>query len=130
MNSNAKWTERNVVTPAPEWVPVANYREIVAIGCMDDADLAGEEGVTVQLRKATDGSGTNPANHGSAVTVLATGANDDIVAVAHAYSNALGATGGGVPYTHVSAVITAIGSPAATEAALGCVIRTGGRFNP
>ncbi len=128
MITNAKISERLQVSDAAAWVPVANYRQIMAVGVMVAADAT--EGVTIQLRKAVDASGTSPANHGSAVTALSTGANTTVYASTDVEANALGKTGGGVPYTHVSLTVSKAGSPAPAEVIYGFILRGDGRFNP
>jgi len=119
----AKLNEREVYSPAGNWVPVANYRQFVGVGVLENADST--ETVTVQLRKATDASGTNPANHGTAVVGTSSGADQDLVVSAQAYASELGKTGGGLAYTHVCALVTDTGSP---ENSYGIVIRGDGRF--
>jgi hypothetical protein len=109
---NAKLTERLAFSAPAEWVSMAEYRKVLAAASADAASPPVQ--VSVQLRKATDASGTNAANLGSAVT-------SGDVAVAEADVSDLGATVGGVLYTHVSATITN---------GNGVVIRGSGRFSP
>ena len=84
------------------WVSLAKYREYVVMARAGTASPTDD--VTIQLRKATDASGSNPANHGSAVTAAGfacTSVRDD----------ELGDFAAGTPYTHVSATITDEASP-------------------
>lgn len=127
MASNAQFKERLAFSAVGAWVPMAAYNRVGAVGLMDAADST--EGVTVQLRKATDAAGANAADLGTAVTVRSTATNTDVSAVAEATVDDLGAVGG-VQFTHVSASITkASGSPAPGEAVYGVVYRGGARFS-
>lgn len=84
------------------WVELSKYREYVALARSGTASPTDD--VTIQLRKATSSGGANAANHGSAVTgagFAATSVRDD----------ELGDFAAGVPFTHVSAVITDEASP-------------------
>jgi hypothetical protein len=121
MNTTAKLNERLAFSAPAEWVPMDAYRQVIAVGTIPAVSPPGD--VTVQLRKALDAGGTGPANLGTAVTA-------PTQAVAQAYASELGATEGGVPYTHVSAVITGPGSPIAETGDGDLVIRGDGRFNP
>lgn len=112
MNTKAKITERLTFSLATEWVPMALFDQVCAVGLA--AVTSPETSVSVQLRKATSAAGAGADDLGAAVVA-------DGKAVAHAYAEDLGAT-----FTHVSAVITS-GSP---ETAFGTVIRGAGRFNP
>lgn len=117
MQTHGKINERLTFSRATDWVPMAEFDQVCAVG--QAPATSPETSVSVQLRKATSAAGAAADNLGSAVVA-------DSQAVAHAYASDLGETGGGVPFTHVSAVITS-GSP---ETANGVVIRGGGRFNP
>jgi len=119
MINNAKLNEKLAFSLPSVWVAIALYNQVVAVGTIAVTSPPGE--VTVQLRKATNADGDNPANLGSAVA-----ANNQ--AIAQAFASDLGETVGGVPYTHVSATITPPGSP--PVAVDGVVIRGDGRFNP
>jgi len=119
MSTKAKLHERLAFSAPGAWVSMADYRQVVAYGAV--ADTSPDTDVTVQLRKATAASGSNATNFGTAVT-------GPTQAVAQGYASELGATAGGVPFTHVSATITGAGSPAADSS--GVVIRGDGRFNP
>ena len=118
MKTLAKLNERLAFSVATDWVPMETYRQVVGVGLAPVTSPATE--VTVQLRKATSSAGADAANLGSAVAA-------DDQAVAQAYASELGETAGGVPFTHVSAVITSDASP---DASFGTVIRGDGRFNP
>lgn len=119
MNTNAKLNERLVFSRPDEWVPMDIYRQVVATATIAATSPPGQ--VSVQLRKATDASGSNPADLGAVVTA-------DSQATAQAYASDLGVhAGSGLPFTHVSAVVTPPGSPPVDVAAL--VIRGDGRFN-
>lgn len=119
MNTNAKLNERLAVSRPDEWVPMDLHRQVVATAIIAATSPPGQ--VTVQLRKATDANGTNAANLGTAVT-----AEDQ--ATAQAYASDLGVhAGSGLPFTHVSAVVTPPGSPPVDVAAV--VIRGDGRYN-
>lgn len=117
MQTKAKLTERLTFSRPTDWVPIALFDQVCAVG--QAPATSPETSVSVQLRKATSAAGANAANLGSAVVA-------DSQAEAQAYAEDLGETGGGVPFTYVSAVITS-GSP---ETANGVVIRGAGRFNP
>lgn len=114
-------------TDSAAWVSMQDYRQVTGVGIMVDADDG--EGVTIQLRKATDASGTNAADLGDPVTVSSTAADVDVTAMASAYADELGQTAGGVDFTHVSATATAAGSPAPGETVTAFVIRSDGRFS-
>lgn len=119
MNTKAKLNERLAFSALAAWVAMEAYNQVVAVGQV--AETSPETDVTVQLRKATDASGSNAADLGTAVT-------SPTQAVAQAYASDLGETEDGTPYTHVSATVTGAGSPAADSS--GVVIRGDGRFNP
>lgn len=109
------------------WVAMEAYRQVTGVGILVDADDG--EGVTVQLRKATDASGTGAADLGSPVTVTSSATDVDVTAMASAYADELGETAGGVAFTHVSASVTKAGSPAPAETLTAFVIRSDGRFS-
>jgi hypothetical protein len=115
---NAKLHELLAFSAPTAWVPMANYRQVIA-ECRV-AVASPETDVTVQLRKATDDQGSDADDLGAAVT---TGTQ----AIAHAFASDLGKTSGGVPFTHVSAVITGAGSPLVESD--GVVVRGDGRFS-
>lgn len=119
MNTKAKLNERLVFSAPATWVSMADYRQVVAVGRV--AETSPTTDVTVQLRKATDASGSDAADLGTAVTTATQ-------AIAQAYASDLGKTAGGTPFTHVSATITGAGSPPASSS--GDVVRGDGRFNP
>lgn len=116
MITNAKLNERLTFSRAGDWVPMANFAQVCGVGLAPVASP--ESSVSVQLRKATSAAGANAADLGTAAT-------GDGQAVAQAYANELGETGG-VPFTHVQAIVTS-GSP---NVGYGTVIRGAGRFNP
>jgi hypothetical protein len=119
-----KLSELAVASPVGNWVSMENYRQVSAIGVLLDADSA--ETLTVQLRKATDASGTNAANFGTAVTVASGATDTDLSAIQTEWSQALGSFSAGVPFTHVSATISDVASP---EASFGVVLRSEPRFS-
>jgi len=119
-----KLSELAVATPVGNWVSMENYKQVSAVGVVLDADSA--EAVTVQLRKATDASGTNAANFGTAVVVTSGATDTDITAIHSEWAQALGSFSAGVPFTHVSASITTDASP---ETAFGVVLRSEPRFS-
>jgi len=119
MITNAKINERLAFSRADQWVSMQNYDQVAAVAIAPDASPETE--VTVQLRKATDASGSNAADLGTAVA-----ANSK--AVAQAFASALGETAGGLAFTHVSATITDAVSPNSEFQTV--VIRGAGRFNP
>jgi hypothetical protein len=84
------------------WTPMAQAKEFVVVATAAGASPAAN--ITIQLRKATAVGGTNATNHGTAVT--ASGA-----AKAQLFAADLGEFSAGVPFTHVSAVITDDVSP-------------------
>lgn len=88
--------------PSTEWAKLDNYQQYT---CVADAGTASPlDSVTVQLRKATAAGGTNATNHGTAVTGFG-------FANASLRAEDLGEFSAGVPYTHVSAVVTDAASP-------------------
>lgn len=106
------------------WFPMTFYNRVAAFASLPGAEVA--ESVTVQLRKATDSSGTNATNLGTAVTTAATIANTDVVAVQEANADDLGKTAGGLQFTHVSVVVTKSSDTEAASA--GYLLRSEGRF--
>jgi hypothetical protein len=120
---SAKLSELAVASPAASWVSMENYRQVSGIAVVADADTG--ETVTVQLRKATDASGTNATNFGTAVVVTGAATDTDISAIQTEWSQALGALAG-VPYTHVSATLSTGASP---ETVTGVVLRSEPRFS-
>lgn len=119
MISNAKINERLAFSRTGDWVSMENYAQVCAAAIAPAASP--ETSITVQLRKATDASGSNAADLGTAVTA-------DSKAIAQAYAEDLGETAGGVAFTHVAAVIADGVSPNSDFDAV--VIRGAGRFNP
>ena len=117
MRTHGKITERLTFSRPTDWVPIAQFDQVSAVG--QAPVTSPETSVSVQLRKATSAAGAGADDLGAAVVA-------DGQAVAHAYASDLGETSGGVPFTHISAVITS-GSP---ETANGVVIRGAGRQNP
>lgn len=103
--------------PAGVWVLAANYFQFCGVGFVQGGDQ--DESVTVQLRKALDGDGTGATNFGAAVTVTADtsppAADVIIKAAADGRSDELGRNDDGVPYTHVSVLITGDASPETSE---------------
>lgn len=97
-----KFSEVACGAPVTTWLPLANYQQYTAFARAGDTSPL--DSVTIQLRKATDGSGTNAANHGSAVTAAPT-------AAASVRAEDLGDFADGVPFTHVSATVTDEDSP-------------------
>ena len=114
-------------TDSAAWVSMQDYRQVTGVAIMVDADDG--EGATIQLRKATDASGSNAADLGTAVTVSSTASNVDVTAMASAYASELGETAGGTAFTHVSATATKAGSPAPGETLTAFVIRSDSRFS-
>lgn len=82
--------------PVTTWVPLTNYQQYTALARA--GDVSPRNGVTIQLRKATDSSGAGATNLGSAVT-------GDDWANASCRAEDLG------DYTHVSATVTDQDSP-------------------
>jgi hypothetical protein len=119
-----KLSELAVASPAASWVSMENYRQVSGIAVVADADTG--ETVTVQLRKATDASGTNAANFGTAVVVTGAATDTDISAIQTEWSQALGSFSAGVPFTHVSATLSTGASP---ETVTGVVLRSEPRFS-
>lgn len=118
MITAGKINERLDFSLADSWVPMANHRQVSAVGLAPITSPSTQ--VTVQLRKATSAAGADAADLGTAVIA-------DDQAVAQAYASELGETAGGVPFTHVSAVITSSASP---DPSFGTVVRGSSRFNP
>lgn len=104
--STSKLEERiRVSAAAGAWFPIAGMKAVTgaAASAVASSPLSS---VTVQLRKATDANGSNPANLGTSKT-----SNYGVVVTANAeemgYTDATQAT----PYTHVQAVVTDSASP-------------------
>lgn len=114
-------------TDSAAWVSMQDYRQVTGVAILVDADDG--EGATIQLRKATDSSGTNAADLGSPVTVSSTATDTDVTAMVSAYVSELGETAGGVAFTHVSATATKSGSPEPAETLTAFVIRSDSRFS-
>lgn len=117
--SNAKKLadESALISAATSWVAMASHREYSVMALA--GDVSPRNGVTIQLRKATDGSGTNATNVGSAVTA-------DDQAIASAFAADLGEFSAGVPYTHFSATVTDQDSP---NTVVSLAIRRGARYD-
>lgn len=116
---HAKLSEVSVASVAVTWVPVALFKQVSAIGVIADADSP--EVLTVQLRKATDASGTGATNWGTAVTATSAAADSDLSAIQTEEVDSIGAG-----YTHVAAVISSDASP---ETPTGVVLRTNPRYS-
>lgn len=126
MNANSKLSERMLVVAAGVWVSAANFERFLGVGFQADADSP--ETVTVQLRKATDASGTGATNFGTAgVATAGSPADEDLTAYADGKADQLGRTEAGVEYTHVSVTISDAASPEA--AASGVLICGDARFS-
>lgn len=91
-----KLSEKIVGVPVTTWVSLKNYQQYTAVARA--GDVSPRNGVTIQLRKATDASGTGATNHGDPVTA-------DNHAEASLFAADLG------DYTHVSATVTDEDSP-------------------
>lgn len=105
-----KFSEVACFAPVTTWLPLANYQQYTAFARAGDASPL--DSVTIQLRKATDSSGTNATDHGSPVTLTPTGG----VSVR---AEDLGDFSASLQYTHVSAVVTDEDSPnSVTSAAI------------
>ncbi len=88
--------------PVTTWLPLTNYQQYTATARAGDASPL--DSVTIQLRKATDSSGTNATDHGSPVTFTPSGS----VSVR---AEDLGDFSSSLQYTHVSASVTDEDSP-------------------
>lgn len=97
-----KFSEIACAAPVTTWMPLDNYQQYTAFARA--GDVSPLDTVTVQLRKATDSSGTNAANHGSAVSLTPTGG----VSVR---AEDLGDFSASLQYKYVSAVVTDEDSP-------------------
>lgn len=97
-----KLNEVAAYLPVTTWVPLTNYQSYTAFARAGSASPLDD--VTIQLRKATDASGTNAANHGSAVTAAVT-------AGVSVRAEDLGNFSASLPYKYVSAVVTDEASP-------------------
>lgn len=97
-----KFTEVAAFYPVSTWVPLANYQQYSAFARAGTASPT--DSVTVQLRKATNAGGSNAANQGAAVT-------GHPHAETSVRAEDLGNFSAGVPFTHVSAVVTDAASP-------------------
>lgn len=91
-----KLSEKIVGVPVTTWVPLTNFQQYTVVARAGDTSPLDD--VTIQLRKATDASGTGATNHGSAVT-----------AAGHAEASLFAADIG--DYTHVAATVTDEDSP-------------------
>lgn len=127
MTTKHKLSEVVAISPAATWVPVALYRQFVAMATLEAADAG--EGISIQLRKATSDGGANAADHGALVTAASVATDIDISAMAAGFAADLGETAGGVPFTHVSATVARTGSPASTEELSAIMVRTDARFS-
>lgn len=125
---NSKLSERLNVFPAGVWVSAAGWERFLGVAYVENAD--GAETVTAQLRKATDASGTNAANFGSATVTTLSGSSpaDDetIKAAADGKADQLGRTAGGVQFTHVSLLVSDGSSP---ETGTGVLIVGDARYS-
>jgi len=97
-----KFSEISTFRPVTTWVPLTNFQQYTAYAEAGDASPLDD--VTIQLRKATDASGTNAANHGSAVTAAPR-------ASASVRAEDLGDFSTSLQYTHVSASVSDEDSP-------------------
>jgi hypothetical protein len=104
---------------------MANHFQVTAIATQVDADSP--ETVTVQLRKATDASGTNAADFGTAGTGTSSATDSNIHAVQTEWSDDLGFHASGLPFTHVSAVVSDDATPESD--AYGVVVRSDPRYS-
>lgn len=119
MNTTAKLNERLAFTEPGVWAPMENYRQFIGVGIVVDTSPPTE--VTVELHKATDVGGSDD-------TVIKPAVTGDTEVSVQAYTSELGETAEGIPFTHVTAIVTGGGSPPAGTN--GVVIRGDGRFNP
>ncbi len=104
-----KLSEVAAVGSAADWLPISGYNEVSCAVVADPSSSPLSE-VTVQLRKATDNTGSNAANLGSAVT-------GDFGVIASALAEELGNLSG-TDFTHVSATITDEASPNTYDAVM------------
>lgn len=109
---------RVAVIEAGNWLPIAGFNQVTAYAASLLASSPSNQ-VTVQLRKATDAAGSNAAD-------LLTAKTGDYGVAKTALAEELGATAGGVPYTHVTAVITDEASP---DAASGVLVFSESDYN-
>lgn len=125
---HSKLSEQLNAFPSGVWVAAALYMQYMGVAFVQNAD--GGESVTVQLRKATDSSGTNAANFGTAKTVTLAGtspaANELITAAQDGRSDELGDFADGVPFTHVSVSVSDSSSP---ESVVGFLVVGDPRFS-
>lgn len=104
--TTSKLEERiRVSAAAGAWFPIAGMKAVtgVAVSAVASSPLSS---VTVQLRKATDASGSNPANLGDSKTSN-WGVAKTALAEELGYLEAAQTT----PYTHVQCVVTDSASP-------------------
>lgn len=99
---SSKLSEVAVASLVTEWVSMADHNQYSVFARA--GDVSPRNGVTIQLRKALNSSGSGAVNHGSAVT-----ADDQVGATLLA--SELGVDGAGVQYTHVAAIVTDQDSP-------------------
>lgn len=120
----SRLSERINVFPAAVWVSAAAFSQFVGVATVVGADSA--ETVTAQLRKATSAGGANAADFGAAVVTTSESADETIKAAADGRSDELGQTEGGVPYTHVSLLVSDGASP---ETGTGVLIAGDARYS-
>lgn len=97
-----KLAEKIVGAPVTTWVSLKNYQQYTAVARCGTASPLDD--VTIQLRKATDASGANATNIGSAVTAKTH-------AEASLRAEDLGDFSATVPYAFVSASVSDEASP-------------------
>lgn len=97
-----KFSEIACAGPVTDWFPLDNYQQYTAFARA--GDVSPLDSVTIQLRKATDASGTNATDHGDPVTFTPTGG----VSVR---AEDLGDFSADLQYKYVSAVVTDEDSP-------------------
>lgn len=120
----SRLSERINVFPAGVWVSAAAFAQFVGVATLVGADDG--ETVAAQLRKATDGSGTNAADFGAAVTTASDSADETIKAAADGRADELGQTEAGLAYTHVSLAVEGTSSP---ETGTGVLIAGDARYS-
>lgn len=103
-----------------DWYAMRDFNRVAAKGI--SAQAADTETFTVQLRQATDDSGTDAKNLGTAVTATATSANEVLEALAEAKSSDLDSG-----FTHVAVQLSSSETSLVGTATL---IRADGSYRP
>lgn len=108
-----------------QYVDVSGYNRVAAVATSDQ--LATDDVVTVTLQQATDASGTNAKDLGSAVTFTAASANDVAAILAEAIASDLDTAN---DFRYVAAKLGATPAGATTINGTAMMIRADGSYRP